>query len=364
MRLQLFCSVAVLCLTGTTAVHAANTNAANSRAPTNGAAGSAASAQAATNYPSDYRGWRDVQKRFIVARVVGFEGDSVKLARKDGVVACVPLMQLSEWDRRYLGRIRRAAEAATYAGPQCPRTSLPGTFSLRPEYERLGVDVRDQGRRGSCTIFGVLSPLEFQLARNGQADRLSERFAMWAANLYRGRTGGNESYSVGDVVEALRIYGCTTESAHSGKYKDHGAVAAPSKDVQQDAGMRKDLHVQWLYTNEGVPNALPTEDVLTSICAILLTTNPVTLSLAWPNKVRLSSTKIIQDGAAWNHGHVVVAVGFRMTGSRYGGGLFELRNSWGERWGDDGYAFIAFDTLKRNLHTAVAVAPGVSPGPE
>jgi hypothetical protein len=31
-----------------------------------------------------------------------------------------------------------------------------------------------------------------------------------------------------------------------------------------------------------------------------------------------------------------------------GGGMFEVRNSWGDNWGSDGYAYLSFELLQQN----------------
>ena len=54
------------------------------------------------------------------------------------------------------------------------------TFSLRPEYDRLGVKIRNQGGRGSCVQFGIIGSLDFDSAKAGGPAQLSEQFAGWA----------------------------------------------------------------------------------------------------------------------------------------------------------------------------------------
>ena len=47
-------------------------------------------------------------------------------------------------------------------------------------------------------------------------------------------------------------------------------------------------------------------------------------------------------------GHIVVLVGYEKGSQWEGGGRMEFRNSWGEHWGDRGYAWFSFGFLKRN----------------
>lgn len=62
------------------------------------------------------------------------------------------------------------------------------------------------------------------------------------------------------------------------------------------------------------------------------------------------------DPGETSAGHALVVVGYRATAR---GAYFLLRNSWGEQWGEHGYAWIHESTLVKSLATAYVV--GVEP---
>jgi len=233
-------------------------------------------------------------------------------------------------------------------------SNYPAKFSLRPAYEKLGIDVRDQGRRGSCLIFGTLNPLEFHLALRGKRTRLSERFSMWAANEFRGKTAKSSAYSVPDVIGSIQKYGYTTLDVDDRrKYKDSGTVGTPDKEAIADAATRRNISVEYFGSASGVGAA-----DIQAMCSALMSSNPVTLCVNWTDSIKFLSGKVIKPWKKDTGGHAVVAVGFVVDKHKPGGGMFEIRNSWGDDWGKDGYAFITFDLLIEKFTCAFAIAPG------
>jgi len=67
------------------------------------------------------------------------------------------------------------------------------------------------------------------------------------------------------------------------------------------------------------------------------------------------------DGNGSRCGHAMLISGYRVTAN---GAYFLLHNSWGERWGDHGYAWVHETTLLNNLHSAYTVdAEPIGPSP-
>jgi hypothetical protein len=61
---------------------------------------------------------------------------------------------------------------------------------------------------------------------------------------------------------------------------------------------------------------------------------------------------VIPDWSSSDGGHAVVIAGYRVT-SR--GRQFLIHNSWGESWGDHGYAWITERSLSNNLYDAYKI---------
>lgn len=67
------------------------------------------------------------------------------------------------------------------------------------------------------------------------------------------------------------------------------------------------------------------------------------------------------DGNGLRSGHAMLIAGYRLTAN---GAYFLLHNSWGERWGDRGYAWVHETTLLNNLRSAYTVdAEPIGPSP-
>jgi len=306
------------------------------------------------------RAWHDVKGRAITAKLVACDGTTVTLQRKDGLKSSMPLTQLAPADRvlataqvaRTAPDIRVALTSADGApAVPAPATSLPASFSLRPEYKRLGLDVGDQGRRGSCLIFGVINPLEFQLARRGNKVKLSERFTSWAANTVRGTTAGSEGYTPADVLNSIKQYGYTTEHMFGAEYRDKGNVGRPDKDALADAATRRRVQVAFFGLQ-----SLSLADIQ-AMCATITASNPVTLCLQWPQEIKFGNRKLIRPWKKAAGGHAIIAVGYAFDKDKPGGGMFEVRNSWGDNWGSDGYAYLSFELLQQNHQCAFTIAP-------
>ncbi len=85
--------------------------------------------------------------------------------------------------------------------------------------------------------------------------------------------------------------------------------------------------------------------------------DPVTVALKWPSAVKLdnNATMGTRNNPPSGKGHMVVLVGYDIDAAQPGGGHCQIRNSWGEKWGENGYAWVTFEYLKKNGDEAYAV---------
>jgi C1A family cysteine protease len=227
-------------------------------------------------------------------------------------------------------------------------------WSLRPEYEKLGLDIRDQGRRGSCTIFATLGVIEFHYARRGTKVELSEQYAAWAAGKVNG-SRKKDGYSDREIIAGIKKFGICREDLMP--YNDR-MVGNPSKEAKADADTRRSISVTWFQSyGESVKNRGFTDQTIKAICGALADGDPVTVALKWPSFVKLDSSATMgtKNNPSPGEGHMVVLVGYDIDAAQPGGGRCQIRNSWGEDWGENGYAWLTFDYLKKNGDEAYAV---------
>ena len=238
-----------------------------------------------------------------------------------------------------------------------PAWKIPTSFSLRNEYDALDVVVKDQGQRGTCTIFGTLGVMEFHLAKQNKYVQLSEQFAAWAANQISHTGGKRNGYAATDVMEGIKKYGITTEEIMP--YKDKGGIGRPSKVVLADAATRKNVGVtvfkqlpeDWSKFKPGF-----TQDEIQAICGALTEGLPVTATVSWHyGEGGYDTNFIVRLSGSNSSGHVVVLVGYELSKKYPEGGCFIFRQSWGKDYGDKGYARLTFEYVKRHGWDAYAI---------
>lgn len=239
--------------------------------------------------------------------------------------------------------------------PEARVAALPDRFSLRPIYEELGLGIKNQGRRGSCTIFGTLGVIEFHYALRGQSVRLSEQFAGWAAADAQGSKSKLEGYSSQQLIRGIKKHGICTEELMP---YDARRMGRPSKEALADAETRRSISetIFQRYRENRRRDGF-TEQTLRAICWSLYEKHPVTAAVAWPNRVEYDpeGNIIWKSRSAPPSGHMVVFVGYEIDESLPGGGRMEIRNSWGEDWGVDGHAYIDFEYLTKFGKEAFAI---------
>ena len=266
--------------------------------------------------------------------------------------------EATETAKSFAGKASAIIDQPAAAAPTPAKVEAPPdksrAWSLRPEYERLGLDIRDQGHRGSCTIFATLGVIEFHYARRGTKVELSEQYAAWAAGKVNG-SSKKDGYSDRELIAGIKKYGICREDLMP--YNEH-SVGTPTKEAKADADTRRSISVTWFQSyGESVKKPGFTEQTIKAICGAIAEGDPVTVALKWPSAVKLDNgaTMGTRNNPPSGKGHMVVLVGYDIDAAQPGGGRCQIRNSWGEKWGENGYAWVTFEYLKKNGDEAYAV---------
>lgn len=246
--------------------------------------------------------------------------------------------------------------------------------TLQPEFIRLGLYAKNQGRRPSCSIFAVVSALEFQNALlTGGVETLSEEYLVWATRRSLGLTGPatplltdpqtgevaeDTGFTLPSVIGALQTYGIPLyEDMRNQPGVSAGKIADPAPETISRARARRLVFITQL------PGGTPAR-MLPRLVHALNAGYPVPAGLAWPGdraiRAGFLSTQSPQPGAF----HAVTFVGYECPTGALEDTIFIFKNSYGPRWGQGGYGRATTAYLTKNLLEAYVLdvrEPGARP---
>lgn len=221
-------------------------------------------------------------------------------------------------------------QALNIFGYKKPKTELPklGVHEYAGEELAASIDwretdkvavtgVKDQGQCGSCWAFSTIGALEgaWEIAK-GQLISMSEQQLVDCSKENSGCEGGlmdaGFKYLEGQSVVTEASYPYTARDGTC-KTSDSMEVAIPKGDVT------------------GFKDVAQSAEALKSALAI----GPVSVAIeADQSAFQHYKSGIISSRCGQRLDHGVTAVG-------YGSGYFIVKNSWGKRWGEEGYVKIS-----------------------
>lgn len=232
-----------------------------------------------------------------------------------------------------------------FAPPRAWARKAPPVFSNRP----LCSPVEDQGTVGSCTGNAAVGALEAllnkEIAEAKAAGRkppvfvdLSRLFIYWWARKLEGSPVTEDSGAqIRDCFKALSKYGTPPESMWPYGETEAFWAARPSGAAMLAAKKRKILSYYSLDAR-GAPSASALEATLSQgFCVEFGFSVPENfVELVGKTGVMPKITR----GTRFDGGHAVLLVGYDSQRR-----LFEVRNSWGEGWGDKGYFWMPYENV-------------------
>jgi hypothetical protein len=275
--------------------------------------------------------------------------------------------QLAEQKKAHAARL--AARAAAVP-EESPFDHLLGSFGQSPEvrdkvdlrsrYNELGLWIKNQGARPSCAVFAIVSALEYQSAElSSKAERFSEEYLLWAvrktlnraARVIDNSTAGeglepeDEGFALTEVVTALRSYGIVPRERVPYRH-DGTPLETPTPEIIAEARSSRRVSVHIIPGRDG---ATLTANVIHALNAGL----PVPVGMAWPVEYNWRTGYLDRQRVHADGGHAVTLVGYTSKSGRLEDTVFTFKNSWGTRWGIDGYGSATYEFLSNHLHSAV-----------
>lgn len=213
----------------------------------------------------------------------------------------------------------------------------PRSVDLRPRFEKLGLTPRQQGRRGTCSVFTVAGALEYALAKR-KGTRLSVEFLNWAGHKAAHRSADGGFFS--ELWQGYEAYGVCPEADSPYRAEFDASFQPPLAALKSAEKLRRpSLRLHWI--KEWNPNTGLTPAQFLDLKRTLAKKIPVCGGFRWPMKavweegvLQLCPAEEVFDG------HSVLLAGYRDDPALPGGGVFIIRNSGGD--GADGFLPYAY----------------------
>ncbi|MBL9148141.1 MAG: hypothetical protein JNM94_05540 [Phycisphaerae bacterium] len=235
-----------------------------------------------------------------------------------------------------------AGDAAT--PPAATPVAIPAQVDLRETLKSMGLPPREQGARGTCSIFTTCASIEFALAKyRGKAERLSPEYLNWAASQALGRPSDGNFFH--NALAGFETHGICSDAAmpyqptYDASRVPSSAAAAEAARVKKEAASALQVHwiIPWKPDRFGVGNA--EFDAIKSV-----------LARGYP----------VAAGA----GHSRLLVGYRDDASKPGGGVFLTLDSGLGRFDEVTYEFVRKEVADVFWIEAVTPSPAAAPSRE
>lgn len=243
---------------------------------------------------------------------------------------------------------------------------LQASVDLRPKFLELSLGVKDQGYRPSCSVFAVVSALEYQNAMLcGKTEKLSEEYLIWATRRTTHRIAGNrsteirsapeteatpekdEGFALAEVVAALRAYGVPLQLSMPNTFGTKiDAIPEPSPEIMNQARSRRRVFVHMVPGHDGTTR-------INNLIHALNEGVPVPIGIRWPHYRTLRGGYLSEQKPILDYAHAVTIVGYRCDTGRLEDTVFLFKNSYGTSWGEGGYGRVTFSYLRQYMLDAV-----------
>ncbi len=227
---------------------------------------------------------------------------------------------------------------------------------LRPKISQMGISIRSQGDRGTCSVFALTFLLEYMYAwrENYHNPDFSEEYLNYASNLAIGQ------YDDGGFFDALDLgyqkYGIVNESLAPYHSSYNPPYVAPPRLMRIGEGIEPRFKAHFIkpWNNQTGLTASELKDIEQALNG----ERPVATGVRWPNNFQTETIHGIElmktpPPSGVFDGHSIDLVGYKASRLFPGGGYFIFRNSWGTSFGTKGYGFMSFEYANKYANDAV-----------
>ncbi len=229
--------------------------------------------------------------------------------------------------------------------------ALPKTASIRQNFAAFDLPVCSQNGPW-CWDYTTVGVLEYEAAAQlGQKCALSPGYLAWSAQATDSKGSGGSNF--GRANRGLENFGavplasCGEPVGNSIPSPDSQAVA-----LGQSFG---DIELHWIRFWNRKPAST---EQLSAMKSDIVAGHPVAVGMQWPNHASFVPGSTLLKTPRKRQvfdGHCVILVGYDDDPAIPGGGSFTFRNSWGEGWGDKGYAKMSYAMLGFCVNDAFSI---------
>lgn len=204
--------------------------------------------------------------------------------------------------------------------------------------------VEDQKNLGSCTANAVIGLVEYLIkSSTGYAEDYSRIFLYKVTRKLMGDLGtGDSGAFIRDTIKAMRLFGVVPEkwwpySVEDFDIEPDAFIYNMAQNFQSLSYLRLDEHPSTDWAKN-----------LYNIKSAIADGFPSAFGFWVPNLSGVTKTNPIlpsvNDIDYFDGGHAVLAVGYDDDKK-----AIKFRNSWGDDWGDQGYAWMPYEYLKYDI---------------
>ena len=245
---------------------------------------------------------------------------------------------------------------------------LAPEVDLRPKIRADKLAIRDQGNRGTCTVFATTFLIEYQKAaiKAPGGRNLSEEFLNWAGNKALGTDNDGGFFT--EFISGFTEYGVSTLKEMPYRATFHPSIT-PTSAAQRAAETMFPVKYPFTIVKVWDNTTGMTSAELQNALAILRSGRPVATGIWWQTNfatVTVGGVPLLKDyprsantgsNPPMFDGHSIDLVGFKESKKFPGGGYFIFRNSFGTSFGNKGYGFVSFQYLRTYANDAIAISP-------
>ena len=219
-----------------------------------------------------------------------------------------------------------------------PLATAPAKVDLRKYF----TPIKNQGELGACSAFAMVGIYEYILRKNRKIDTdLSEAFVYYNVRRMMNEVGNDSGSSLYDVVVTMGTEGVCAE--HYCPYTDKPDMPQPAAEAYEDALQRK------------IVKALNVQKDLNHIKSAVAEGYPVAVSLKIFDSFEpiggfISRPSEAEIEAEQSGNHAMVVCGYSDEEK-----VFIVRNSWGPKFGDQGYCYIPYSYFEDFLNVACII---------